>query len=89
MDDLDKPVLNEQALWAYLFHDEGLTSVTRRSIKQAVIRREIVPTRIGCSNYFSKRDGLDWVKSRKQSVPTRFVGANAGRRPKASAAVKK
>lgn len=81
MDDLDKPVLNEDELWSYLFHDEGLTSVTRRSIRYAVRRREIFPTRIGNGNYFSKRDGLDWVKSRKQPMPSRFVGANAHRGP--------
>lgn len=89
VDELDKPVLNEEALWEFLYFDEGLTSVTRRSIKMAVINREIVPTRIGCSNYFSKRDGLDWVTSRKQPVPTRFVGANAGRGPNAAAGLKK
>lgn len=63
MDDIDKPVLNEQGLFEYLHHDEGLTSVTRSSIKWAVIRREIVPTRIGRCNYFSKRDGLELVES--------------------------
>lgn len=63
MDDMDKPVLNQQQLFEYLRYEEGLTSVTRSSIKWAVIRREIVPTRIGNGHYFSKRDGLKWIES--------------------------
>jgi hypothetical protein len=60
LSDLDKPNLNEQQLFEYLRHDEG-SPVTRRSVKYAVMRREIIPTKIGRSNYFSKRDGLDWI----------------------------
>ncbi|WP_375481987.1 hypothetical protein [uncultured Mycobacterium sp.] len=66
LDDLDKPNLSEQELWEYLYYDEYLVGVTRRSVKWAVLRREITPTRIGNKNYFSKRDGLDWIKSRRQ-----------------------
>lgn len=62
--DLDRPNLTEQQLFEYLKNSERLP-VTRRAIKYAVLRREIVPTRIGNSNYFSKRDGLEWIKSRK------------------------
>ena len=46
---MDTPVLTKDELWEYLHHDEGLP-VTRRTIKHAVIRREIVPTRLGNSN---------------------------------------
>jgi hypothetical protein len=35
-------------------------------IHYAVLRREIVPTRLGNGNYFSKQDGLEWVRSRKR-----------------------
>ncbi|WP_231986405.1 hypothetical protein [Mycobacterium sp. E2479] len=63
---MDKPVLTEDELWEYLHYDEGLP-VTRRSIKHAVIRREIIPTRLGNSNFFSKRDGLHWIASRRQT----------------------
>jgi hypothetical protein len=66
VDDMNKPVLTEVELWEYLHYDEGLP-VTRRSIKHAVIRREIVPTRLGNCNFFSKRDGLDWIASRRQT----------------------
>lgn len=65
MDDDEKPTLNEQELYEYLHYDEGLP-VTRRAIKYAVLRREIQPTRLGGGNFYSKRDGLEWVKSRKQ-----------------------
>lgn len=66
MDDMDKPVLTENELWEYLHCEQGLP-VTRRSIKHAVLRREIVPTRLGNCNFFSRRDGLDWIVSRKQT----------------------
>lgn len=66
MDDDEKPTLNEQELYAYLHFDEGLP-VTRRAIKYAVLRREIQPTRLGSGNFYSKRDGLEWAKSRKQT----------------------
>ncbi|WP_231111499.1 hypothetical protein [Mycobacterium avium] len=62
--DLDRPNLTEQELFEYLRNDERLP-VTRRAIKYAVMRREIVPTRISNRNYFSMRDGLDWIRSRK------------------------
>lgn len=65
LSDVDKPNLTEQHLFEYLRYDEDVP-VTRRSIKYAVMRREIVPTKIGRSNYFSKRDGLDWIASRKR-----------------------
>jgi hypothetical protein len=78
----DDPVLNEQQLFEYLRYERNLVSVTRRSVKHAVINREIVPTRIGNRNWFSRRDGEDWIKSRKQPKPTRFVGVNACRAPR-------
>lgn len=78
MDDLDRPNLTEQDLYEYLYLDLDLP-VTRRSVKEAVKRREIQPTRLGNGNYFSKRDGLDWVKSRKQSGTYRAHAANAAR----------
>jgi hypothetical protein len=64
-DDLDRPNLNEQQLFEYL-HDDEMLPVTRRAVKDAVIRREIAPTRIGVGNYFSKRDGLNWIRSRRR-----------------------
>jgi hypothetical protein len=66
MDDLDRPNLTQQELYEYLHYDEDLP-VTRRAITDAVLRREILPTRIGRGNFFSKRDGLEWIKSRRQA----------------------
>lgn len=65
MGNLDRPNMTEQEVFEYLLRDQQLP-VTRRMIHYAVIRREIVPTRLGNGNYFSKRDGLDWIKSRKR-----------------------
>ena len=86
MDDLDRPFMTEQELFEWLHDDLGIP-VTRRTIKYAVSAREIVPTRLGNGNYFSKRDGLDWIKSRKQPTPNRYVGANLNRAPQSPAAV--
>jgi len=61
----EKPTMTETELWEWLCFDEDIP-VTRRAIKIAVVRREIKPTRIGLKNLFSKRDGWDWLASRKQ-----------------------
>jgi hypothetical protein len=60
-----KPTMTEQELWEWLHNDEGIP-VSRRTIKWAVLRREILPTRLGSSNRFSKQDGWAWLESRKQ-----------------------
>lgn len=65
MDEDDKPTMTETELWEWLHYDEGIP-VTRRAIKMAVINREIEPTRLGNGNFFSRRDGLAWLYSRKQ-----------------------
>ncbi len=62
--DLDRPNLTEHQLFEYLYDSQELP-VSRRAVKYAVMRRDIVPTRIGNGNYFSKQDGLEWIKSSK------------------------
>ena len=78
MNEDEKPRMTEQELWEWLHDDEGIP-VSRRTIKQAVMDREIIPTRYGNGNYFSKRDGWDFIASRKQPTATRFTGPNAAR----------
>lgn len=64
IDPLDVPNLNEERLFQRL---QALGfPVTRRSIKHAVLRRELIPVRIGRGNFLSLRDGLDWIESRRQ-----------------------
>jgi len=65
MDDDEKPTMTEGELWIYLSQELGIP-VTRRTIKYAVLNQEIVPTRLGYGNYFSKKDAHDFIKSRKQ-----------------------
>lgn len=77
MEEFEKPTMTEQELWEWLHYDEGIP-VTRRAVKHAVLRREIEPTRLGNSNLYSRQDGWDWIKSRKQ--------AGAYRVPKTAAA---
>jgi hypothetical protein len=65
MGDDEKATMTEQELWEWLHYDEGIP-VTRRAIKFAVQYRQIKPTRYnGNTNYFSKKDGWEWVRSRK------------------------
>lgn len=68
----DRPTMTMTELYEYLRYDEGLP-VTLSGVREAVRRREIHPTRIGRGNFFSQKDGWDWIKSRKQpgtySVP--------------------
>ena len=74
MNDMDDPVLTEAELFEYLHYDEGLTAITRSTIRLAVRRREIQPYRLGNKHRLSKRDGLNWVGSRKQAG--RYVATN-------------
>ena len=79
MDEDDKPTMTEQELWEWLHYDEGIP-VSRHAIKQAVLNRDIIPTRLGIGNYFSKRDGWAYIAAQKQPTATRFVGQNAAAR---------
>lgn len=76
MNSLDRPNLTEQELYDYLDDEEELP-VTKRAVHDAILRREILPTRIGRGNYFSKRDGLDWIASRKQTGTYRVAKSAA------------
>lgn len=69
------PNLNEEQLYEYLRFGVGLVHVTRRSVKFAVINREICPTRIAGKNLFSKNDGLNWIRSRKEQPSGQGVSA--------------
>jgi hypothetical protein len=62
----DRPVMTMVELYEYLHYDEGLP-VTLSGVREAVRRREIEPTRLARGNYFSQKDGWDWIRSRKQS----------------------
>lgn len=79
MDEDDKPTMTEQELWEWLHYDEGIP-VSRRAIKHAVIDRKIQPTQFGNGNYFSKRDGWDYVLGQRRPESSRFVGVNTHRK---------
>ena len=64
VDPLDVTELTQETSYLFL-KGEGFP-VTRRMIKYAVMRRELVPVRLGNGNYFSRRDLLNWVESRRQ-----------------------
>jgi hypothetical protein len=64
LDELDKPNLNITELWEFLFYDEELP-VTLRQLKNAALDGELVPTKLSGNNYYSRRQGLDWVTSRQ------------------------
>ena len=78
MDGDQKPTMTEQELWEWLHYDEGIP-VTRRAVKHAVLRREILPTRLGNTNLYSKQDGWDFIASRKQSGVYRLSKTTAAK----------
>lgn len=47
-------------------HELGAVGVTLRFVHTAVVRREIIPTRLGNQNWFSRRDVEEWLRSRRQ-----------------------
>jgi hypothetical protein len=51
-------VYQQMRAWGY--------EVTRSTIKFAIMRREMIPTRLGNNNFFSINDVLRWIESRKQ-----------------------
>lgn len=56
--------LSEDGVFRYLL--ELGYPVTRRMIKYAFLRRELVPVRLGVGNYVSRQDALNWIESRRQ-----------------------
>jgi hypothetical protein len=58
------PNLNKEGVFQYLT-GEGYI-VTRNAIKEAVLRRELKPVRIGNRNLFSRERARAWVDSREQ-----------------------
>lgn len=65
MNDDEKPTMTETELWEWLHYDEGIP-VSRHAIKHAVINKKIGRTKIGSGNYFSKKNGWDWLRSREK-----------------------
>lgn len=74
IDDLDKPNLSIKELWEFLYYDEDLP-VTLRQLERAVWAGEIEPTKLSNNNYFSKRDGMNWVAAQKGKRRSTFKSA--------------
>lgn len=67
LDPLDVPDLKEHQLFLFMKNELGLP-VTEGYIHNEIIAREIVPTKIGSNNYFTRRDALEWLeRTRKMS----------------------
>ena len=60
LDELDRPNLTLEELWEYLYYDNELP-VNLRQLRYATYRGELVPTKLSSRNYYSRRQGLDWV----------------------------
>ncbi|SRX95096.1 hypothetical protein MSP7336_03360 [Mycobacterium shimoidei] len=83
MDPLDVANLTQEGAWQYLV-DLGFP-VSRCSIKVAFDKREVHPVRLGNRNFVSRRDMLNWIESKRQTKPTRYVGVNTHLNPKIAA----
>jgi hypothetical protein len=71
LDEFDRPNLTLEGLWEWLYYDNDLP-VKLRAMKYAVLHGELVPTKLSNRNFYTRRQGLDWVaaqqgKYRKQS----------------------
>ncbi len=65
VDPLDIPNLDQDGVFDYLILDLDIPA-TRHMVKWAFLRREMIPVRLGNSNYVSRRDVLNWIESRRQ-----------------------
>ena len=65
LDPLDVADLTELGLFRFLKYDVGVP-VTTSLIHVAVMRREIIPTKLGRRSLFSRRDGLNWLAAQKE-----------------------
>lgn len=69
--------LNQEGVYQYL---SGLGyPVTRRMIKYAVLRRELIAVRLGRGNFWSRADSRSWVESRRQPGVYRAPEAKANK----------
>jgi hypothetical protein len=64
LDELDRPNLTLDELWEWLYYDNDLP-VTMRQLRYAVLGGEIVPTKLSNRNYYTKRQGLDWIAAQR------------------------
>lgn len=64
IDEIDKPNKTLQELWEILYYDEEIP-VTIWELQKAVKSGELEKTQYGNRNYFSIRDGLNWLEGRR------------------------
>lgn len=64
LDEFDRPNLTLDELWEFLYFDNELP-VTRRQLRDATLCRDLVPTRLSNKNYYTRRQGLDWVLAQR------------------------
>jgi hypothetical protein len=62
LDELDRPNLRIEELHDWLYYDNELP-VSLRALRYAVLRGELVPTKLSNINYYTRRQGLAWVEA--------------------------
>lgn len=60
LDEIDRPNVTLEELWEWLYYDNDLP-VTRRQLREATLNGELVATKLSNRNYYTRRQGLDWV----------------------------
>jgi hypothetical protein len=64
LDELDRPNQKIEELWEFLHYDNDLP-VSLRALKYAVLDGELVPTKLSNCNYYTRRQGLEWVAAQR------------------------
>lgn len=65
IDPLDITDLKEAGLVQFMQDCFG-PAITASVIHEAIVNREIVPTKIGKNNWFARRDGIEWFEVQRQ-----------------------
>jgi len=78
LDELDRPNLTLRELQEWLYYDNELP-VTLRQLVRAVERDELEPSKFSNRNYYTRRQGLEWVAAQrgKKRGQTKSAAAKA------------
>lgn len=77
VDPLDIPDMNQDDVFRYV-RIVGRIPITPSTVHQAVLSKDLVPTKLSGKNRFTRRSALKWVES--MGIPVDFDVARATRK---------